>query len=81
MKYRFGGRNGRNCLFPGGTGTGQFDVKTIKFGILADQRFPICEPLQELKALLRQGLLLRFASIWGELFGGDCSAVTLCDVF
>jgi hypothetical protein len=48
-------------------------MKVIQFGIF-DPQFAICEPLQELKVLIRAGLLPRFTTLWAELPGGDCSA-------
>jgi hypothetical protein len=38
--------------------------KIIRFGVLPDAEFPTCEPLRELKALIADGRLPEFVSIW-----------------
>jgi hypothetical protein len=46
-------------------------VKEIRFGVLLSD--PVCEPLGELKGLIRTGRLPRVVSIWGTISGvGDC---------
>jgi hypothetical protein len=41
----------------------------VTFGVLPDAAHPTCEPLIELKTLLRSGRLPRAASLWGRLPG------------
>jgi hypothetical protein len=50
-------------------------MKTIQFGILADDADLPIAPLQELKTLIRAGYMPRLVSLYGSLGGGDCSAI------
>jgi hypothetical protein len=47
-------------------------LKEIRFGVLHDQRFPQCAPLEELKSLIRAKptLLPRTIFLWNEAPGG-----------
>jgi hypothetical protein len=50
-------------------------VKVLRFGVLTTADYPSCEPLAELKSLLRRGLMPRTCVLFGKLPGGDCSAI------
>ena len=50
-------------------------MKTIPFDVLTDSDHLTCEPLQELKALIRAGRMPRLVSLWGVLPGGDCELI------
>jgi hypothetical protein len=43
--------------------------------VLTDSDHLTCEPLQELKALIRAGHMPRLVSLWGVLPGGDCELI------
>lgn len=47
----------------------------IRFGVLLDAAHQTCEPLAELKSLIRAGRLPRTVALYGQLGGGDCSAI------
>jgi hypothetical protein len=42
-------------------------AQTIPFWILNDPLFPTCEPLTELKVLIRAGAMPRLSVLWGRL--------------
>ena len=45
------------------------------FHVLNDPTHPDCAPLDEIKLLPRIGATPRLSTLWGQLPGGDCSAI------
>ncbi len=49
-------------------------MKQLVLALLPDPAYPECEPLEELKLLLRCGLMPNLSALWGQL-PADCHLI------